>query len=140
MNMRHSLTICFLLIAMPVSAWEIRSIKDPMTNEPVTGASVTATGASLVVACTNGQPQPRLSLDQSIEPKNIVVSYRFDDGAVAQRVAAVSPDGHDLWPWPSDFSAAVWKLRRAKRFRLNMGQASFDFDLSTGEQLPVFLC
>jgi hypothetical protein len=139
--MRRSLTtICFLLIAMPVSAWEIRSIKDPMTNELVTGASVTATGASLIVACTNGQPQPRLSLDQSIEPKNIIVTYRFDDGPVAQRMAIVSADGHDLWPWPSDYSAAVWKLRRFKRFRLNIDQASFDFDLSTGEQLPAFLC
>jgi hypothetical protein len=140
MNMRRSLiTICFLLIAMPVSAWEIRSVKEPTTNELVMSASVSATGASLVVACTNGQPQPRLSLDQSIEPKNTIVSYRFDDGPVAQHMAMVSADGHDLWPWPSEYSAAVWKLRRVKRFRLSVGQASFDFDLSTGDQIPLFL-
>jgi hypothetical protein len=141
MNMRRLLTtICFLSMAMPVSAWELRSIKDPVTNELVKSASVAATGASLVVACTNGQQQPWLSLARSIEPKNIMVTYRFDDGPVAQRMATVSADGHDLWPWPSDYSAAVWKLRRVKRFHLDMGQTSFDFDLSTGDHLPAFLC
>jgi hypothetical protein len=141
MNMHRLLTtICFLLMAMPVSAWELRSIKDPATNELVKSASVTATGASLVVACTNGQQQPRLKLDQTIEPKNTIVSYRFDDAAVSQHMAVVSADGHELWPWPSDYSAAVWKLRRVKRFRLSVGQTSFDFDLSTGDHLPAFLC
>jgi hypothetical protein len=144
MNMRRLLTtICFLSFAMPASAWELRSIKDPATNELVKSASVTAIGASLVVACTNGQQQPRLRLDQTIEPKNTkntIVSYRFDDGAVTQHMAVVSADGHELWPWPSDYSAAVWKLRRVKRFRLDMGQTSFDFDLSTGDHLPAFLC
>ena len=104
------------------------------------GASVATTGASLVVACTNGQPQPRISLDQAIEPKNVAISYRFDDGVLAQRVAAVSAQGLDLWPWPTEYSAAAWKLRRAKRFRLNLGQTLFDFDLSTGDPLPLFLC
>jgi hypothetical protein len=141
MNMRRLLTaICFLSMSMPVSAWELGSVKDPATNELVKSASVTAAGATLVVACTNGQQQPRLRLDQTIEPKNIIVSYRFDDGAVTQHMAAVSADGHELWPWPSDYSAAVWKLRRVKRFRLDMGRTSFDFDVSTGDQLPAFLC
>ncbi len=141
MNMRRLLTaICFLLIAMPASAWELRSVKDPATNELVKSASVTATGASLVVACTKGQQQPWLNLAQGIEPKNIMVTYRFDDGPVAQRMAVVTADGHDLWPWPSDYSAAVWKLRRVKHFHLDMGQTSFDFDLSTGDHLPAFLC
>jgi hypothetical protein len=138
--LRSLTTICFLSMAMPVSAWELGSIKDPATNEPVKSASVTATGASLIVACSNGQQQPRLRLDQSIEAKNIIVSYRFDEGPLAQHMATVTADGHDLWPWPSDYSAAVWKLRRVKRFRLNMGQASFDFDLTTGDHLPAFLC
>lgn len=140
-NMRRALvTICFLLVATRVSAWDIRSVKDPISNALVTGASVTATGASLIVACTNGQPQPRLSLDQGIEPKNTIVSYRFDDGPVKQGLASVSPDGHNLWPWPEDYSAAAWKLKRVKRFSLNIGQTHFDFDLSKGDGLPLIVC
>jgi hypothetical protein len=141
MNMRRALTtIYFLLIATQVSAWEVRPIKDPINNELVTSASVTASGASLIVACTNGQPQPRLSLDQGIEPKNTIVSYRFDDGPTAQAAAVVSPDGRNLWPWPADYSAAAWKLKRVKRFRLNIGQTLFDFDLSKGASLPLIVC
>jgi hypothetical protein len=139
--MRRSFAIIFFLsTATPVSAWELHSIKDPVNNELVTRASVSTTGASLIVACTNGEPQPRLSLDQSVGLKEVAVSYRFDDGPVTRRMAMISPDGHELWPWPTDYSAAAWKLRRVKRFRLNVGETLFEFDLSTGDTLPLILC
>jgi hypothetical protein len=140
-NMRYSVaTLIIISTATPVSAWDIHPVKDPVSNEAVPSASVATTGASLVVACTNGQPQPRLRLDQAIETSNVAISYRFDDGVLAQRVASVSPQGLDLWPWTADYSAAAWRLRRAKRFRLILNQTTFDFDLSTGDQLPLFLC
>jgi hypothetical protein len=139
--MRYSVAILLIIsTAAPVSAWDLHLIRDPISNEPVPSASVATTGASLIVACTNGQPQPRLRFDQAIEPNNVAVTYRFDDGVLAQREASVSPQGIDLWPWTADYSAAVWRLRRARRFRLNLGQTMFDFDLSTGDQLPLFLC
>lgn len=71
---------------------------------------------------------------------DVVISYRFDDGPITPRIASISLDGQYLWPWRVDASAAIWKLRRSKRFRLSVGDASFDFDLTTSDQLPVILC
>jgi hypothetical protein len=138
--MRAWLVTIVFLTATKASAWTISTAYDPVTDELINSASVSTVGASLVVACRNGQPEPRLRLDQNLVATEIVVSYRFDDGPITPRMAAISPDGQYLWPWRADASAAIWKLRRGKRFRLSVGDASFDFDLTTSDQLPVILC
>jgi hypothetical protein len=129
-----------LVVATPALAWDVSAVKDPMTDKSATVASVTGRGASLSVTCTDGEPEIELKLDQRIAEKNVSITYRFDDGSEVRRTATVSRDGYGVRPWPTESSAAVWRLKRAKRLRLVVNGAPFDFDLSTGASLPMLLC
>lgn len=142
-----SRALVLALAVVPVSqaaAWDVRQARDAMTDRMETSASVTSGGATearLVVACMNGQAMPRLSFGQRIGLGDIGVTYRLDSGAVVQRMAMLSQDGRDLWPWLGDAPNVTMRMRAAKRVRVSVaGGEVYDFDLTRGDSLPQLQC
>ena len=52
-------------------------------------------------------------------------------------MAMVSQDGLTLYPWLGSGGDAVM---RARRLRVSIGQAFYDFDLAKGDKLPAMRC
>lgn len=138
--MHRILAALMLLTAAPATAWNVSTTKDRMNDAALTWAEVSANGATLLVGCLNGSVQPRLTWNKRIGRGDVGVSYRFDDGPVVPRMAMVSQDGVTLYPWIADYASAMARLAKAKRLRVQLGQAFYDFDLTSGGALPAIRC
>jgi hypothetical protein len=142
--MRTLLTIAAILLSSVASAnsWHVDRHVDKMTDRTETAALVIAGDATLYVSCVNGQPQPRVRWDKRIGYGDLGVTYRFDAGEVVPRMAMLSQNGKDLWPWLGDPAGAIAKLRAGKRVRVQVtGGPVLDFDLGQGGQgLPDIRC
>lgn len=103
-----------------------------MTDRSILWAEVKSGDATLLVGCMNGRVEPRLTWSRRIGYGDVGVSYRFDDGPVIPRMAMVSQDGRTLYAWLGNPAAAVVKMRAARRVRVQLGQAFYDFDLTSG--------
>jgi hypothetical protein len=139
-DMPKFLALLLTLIATPAAAWTVMHERDRMTDKTITRASVRSGDATLLVGCLNGQVQSRLTWGRRIGFGDLGVSYRFDAGPVTPRMAMVSQDGTTLYAWPIDHADALAKMRKAKRLRVSVGQAFYDFDLAAGEGMPVIRC
>lgn len=130
---------CAALGGSSAAAWTVTHEKDRMTDKTLTWASATSGDATLLVGCLNGTVQPRLTWSQPMGfGSGVGVSWRVDDGPVQSYLAGLfSQDGTVLYPWTSDDAAPVM---RAKRVRVQLGQAFYDFDLRTGEPMPTIKC
>jgi hypothetical protein len=138
--MHRFLTALMLLIlgfCPPATAWNVSVERDRLSDKAMTWAEVRNGNARLLVGCLNGKVQPRLMWDRRIGWGDVGVSYRFDDGPVVPRMAMVSQDGVTLYPWLGDPAGAMARLAKAKRLRVQLGQAFYDFDLTQGERLPA---
>jgi hypothetical protein len=127
-----------LLLVTPATvgnAWEVTRSKDRMTDKTLTWARAVSGNATLLVGCLNGAVSPRLTWDRRIGYGTLGLSYRVDDGPVIPRMAGTSQDGRVLYPWLASGGAEVM---RAKRLRVTVGDAFYDFDLVKGEALPKF--
>lgn len=130
------LRIVTVAVVAPVCAgWTVTRERDPMTDRLVTWSSATSNGATLLVGCLNGRPNARLTWDRRVGWGNLAVSYRVDQGPVIGRVnVLLSQEGRTLHPWISE--DVEW-LRNAKRVRVQIDSAMFDFDVTSGnERLP----
>jgi hypothetical protein len=128
--------LCAVSAATPAAAWTVTQERDRMTDKTLTWASATSGDATLLVGCLNGRPHPRLTWDRRVGfGSNVGVSWRVDDGPVQSYVAGLfSQDGTTLYAW-TDHNAGP--VMRAKRVRLQLGQAFYDFDMTRGERLPT---
>ncbi|MCK1301981.1 hypothetical protein IVB33_11190 [Bradyrhizobium sp. 24] len=71
----------------------------------------------------------------------IGVSWRYDNGLMQMTTGALfSQDGTTLYLWSGAAGEAVASLRKAKRLRVTLGQAFYDFDLTKGDALPAIRC
>ena len=104
-----------------------------MTDKTHTWAQATSGNARLLVGCLNGEVSPRLTWPARIGHGTIGVSYRVDDGPVIPRMAMVSQAGTTLYPW---IASGGPEVMRAKRLRVSVGDAFYDFDLVKGEVMP----
>jgi hypothetical protein len=136
-----NITVAFLLIATPATAWNVTTNKDRMSDKTLTWAGASSGNAILVVGCLNGHVQPRLTWPARIGWGDLGISYRFDDGPVVPRMAMVSQDGSTLYPWIGDYADAMSRLAKAKRLRVTIGSGKdgfYDFDLLAGGAWPNF--
>ena len=129
-----AITICLALTLAPSKAWHVERSKDRMTDKTVTWASARSDDATLLVGCLNGRVAPRLTWARRIGFGTIGVTWRADSGPVVPRMAMVSDDGKTLYPWLTDGAEVI----RAKRVRVQIGSAFYDFDTTAGEPLPRF--
>jgi hypothetical protein len=86
-----------------------------------------------LVGCLNGHVSPRLTWPGRIGVGTLGLSYRVDDGPVIPRMAMVSQAGTTLYPW---IASGGPEVMRAKRLRVSVGDAFYDFDLVKGEVMP----
>lgn len=113
-----------LLVATPVSAWEVTRERDRMTDRTMTWAAARSGAATLLVGCLNGEVSPRLTWPGRIGVGTIGVSYRVDDGPVIPRMAMLSQAGNVLYPWIASGGAEVM---RAKRLRVQLSGEVYDY-------------
>ncbi|WP_213287605.1 hypothetical protein [Bradyrhizobium sp. sGM-13] len=141
--MPRLLALCLVLIVTPATAWTVTTEKDRLTDKTLTWARVTDQGATLLMGCLNGEPQPRLTWPGRVGfgQQSVGISYRFDDGPVVPRFATFGGDGASIYPWVADHADAWKKLKNGKRLRVQIGPHLFDFDLRQGGQdLPTVRC
>ena len=80
------------------ASWRVISKVDPMTGKPAAIAPVSAGSATLQLACKRTGPE--LVFSGSVAVRTVGLSYRFDDGPVVPRVAAVvGSDFRRVYPW-----------------------------------------
>lgn len=135
--MKAAIAAICLMVATPCTAWEVTRTKDALTDRVMTWARAQSGNATLLVGCLNGRAAPRLVWPARMGWGDVGVSYRIDDGPVIPRIAMVSQDGTTLYPWIASGGAAVM---RARRLRVQVGQAFYDFDLVKGEGMPAIRC
>ena len=125
-----------IVFISPASAeWQVRTYIDPMTDRSATVATLPAVAGqgTLRVACLNGRQTPEISFPTQVSFLRIKTEHRFDDDPVVRRTASVSRDGRELWLWSGDPAAAVKRLVKAKRLRVQIfpvgaPEAFVDFD------------
>lgn len=132
---KAAIAALMLLAATPAAAWEVTRERDRMSDKTLTWASARSNGATLLVGCLNGRAEPRLTWPKRIGfGSGVGVSWRVDEGPVQSYLAGMfSQDGTVFYPWTSAHAGPVM---RAKRVRVSIGKAFFDFDLVKGEALP----
>lgn len=109
---------------------------DRMTDKQLSWASATSGDATLLVGCLNGSVQPSLTWGRPVGfGSGIGVSWRVDNGPVQSYLAGLfSQDGATLYAWTD---ANMGPVMRAKRVRVSIGRAFYDFDLTKGGKLPA---
>jgi len=140
MHRHFTLTLLLTLgICPPATAWTVTHERDRMTDKTFTWARATSEDATLLVGCLNGQVQPRMTWDRRMGfGSGVGVSWRVNDGPVQSYLAGLfSQDGTVLYPWTLANAAPVM---RAKRVRVSIGKAFYDFDTAAGEPLPAIKC
>ena len=135
------LTAMLLLLATPASAWTVTHEHDRMSDRTLTWASATSGDATLLVGCLNGRVGPRMAWQsRKGAGSGIGVTWRVDNGPASMTTGGLfSQDGTTLYAWPGTFeSEVVSGLRTAKRLRVQIGKAFYDFNLVAGERWPQF--
>jgi hypothetical protein len=130
------LTLSLCLLVTPAAAWTVTQEKDRMTDKVLTWASATSGDATLLVGCLNGRIEPRIAWDRRMGfGSGIGVSWRMDNGPMQSYLAGMfSQDGTVFYPWTDSKSGSVM---RAKRVRVSIGKAFYDFDTAAGKPLPT---
>jgi hypothetical protein len=102
--------------------WEISTYTNLMTDRTETAATLAATKgqAALRVACLKGRVFPEVTFSSHVGFLRIDTDHRFDDGPVISRTAPLSRDGRSLWLWSGETAAAVKKIAKAKRLRVQI--------------------
>lgn len=136
--MQFRLALLAALIATPATAWDVTREQDRMTDRTVTWAEASDRDARLVVGCLNGKVAPRLTWSRRIGYGDLAVSWRFDDGPLhATTGAMVSQDGRTLYAWIGNAAGAVQAMRAARRVRVAISGAVYDFLVGKGDPLPT---
>lgn len=102
--------------------WKISTYTNAMTDRTETAATLSATKgqATLRLACLKGRTIPEVNFPSHVGFLRIDTDHRFDDGPVISRTTPLSRDGRSLLLWSGDTAAALKKLTKAKRLRVQI--------------------
>lgn len=125
-----------LIGSAPVrAAWDVSSVRDPMTDRTTSVATVTSGDVLLRVRCVNGKPFPDVLFPGIVGFGELGITHRIDSAAAVPRIAPVSQDGRAVYLLES-----VPALTKAHRLRVEAAGAFLDFDLTGGAAALGAVC
>jgi hypothetical protein len=131
-RMRLLLFVSAALIALhgvAWSEWSVETVREDGTGRQTTRALLPEPGgrATLVIQCSQHEPEPVLYLHEPASGSQLQLIYRFDDDAAQPRTAPLSPSGHVVRIW-SELERHAFANARRLRVQLRPFVV-FDFDL-----------